>query len=420
MAGPTGQDIEKLHDKLLSHIEQQERTLAQAEKHLAWLEEKNRALKTKRDELLGSLGGARAKGLQVGVISGDGAEGDSATVDAQGRAPVTVFWDGGSHELLARTSTLFNLPGGGSSFLPRKGQAVYLGFENGDPSLPVIVGYHPNQNNPLVYDPASSSPQAVLAKTVDASGNPVEPPTTNRYKSVIRSSSQGADAKASEIAMVDHPGQEELSLTSQGEMRLHTKGDHYLTVNGETVANHAGDKTQYTKGDYVHQTDGDYHRTVKGDSKSTVSGGHKETVASGNYKVEVPGEFTHLAAVGRSVHTLWQADTNNLYILGKNSCVVGEEFVLEMGLVNRWYVMREDFYLINTLTLGVVYWENKANGSSNYGTKLKAAMAVLKEAAAGMVDRDATEENAALTLKDPFVAFNAFTGKINDGMKLNF
>ena len=420
MASPKGRNLQDLYNRLLERIEKQEQELDRAEKLLAGLEEENRVLKAKRGELLGRLGGARAKGLQVGIISGDGAEGDSAAVDAQGRAPVTVFWDGGSHELMARTSTLFNLPGGGSSFLPRKGQAVYLGFENGDPSLPVIVGYYPNQNNPLVYDPASSSPQAVLAKTVDASGNPVEPPTTNRYKSVIRSSSQGADAKASEIAMVDHPGQEELSLTSQGEMRFHTQGDHYLTVNGETVANHTGDKTQYTKGDYTHQTDGDYHRTVKGDSKSTVSGDHQENVDSGNYKVAVPGEFTHLAAVGRSVHTLFEAGTNNLYILGKNLCILGEEFDLELGFVTRWYTLREDFFAVNTVILGLVYWENKANGSSNYGTKLKNAVAVLKEAAADMIDEAATEESLLLTLKDPFVAFNAFTGKINDGMKLNF
>ena len=420
MANPTGQNIEELHARLAGRIARQEEQLARAEQSLAQLEEENRRLRSKRRALLRRAGRGKINGLQVGVVSGDGAEGESAAVDAQGRAPVKVFWDGGSHELMARTSTLFNLPGGGSSFLPRKGQAVYLGFENGDPSLPVIMGYFPNQNNPLVYDPAASAPQAVLAKTVDASGEPVEPPTINRYKSVIRSSSQGSEAKANEIALVDHPGQEEMSFTSQGEMRQHSQGDHYLTVNGETVANHAGDKYQYTKGGYTHKTDQNYTRSVKGHHTSTVAGNHKESVASGNYKVSVPGEFTQLAAVGRSVHNLWEAGTNNLYILGKNLCIVGEEFALELGLVTRWYTLREDFYIINTLVAGMFYWENQAKGSSNYGTKLKTAMAVLKEAAADMVDTAATEQASALRLKDPFVAFQAFTAKINDGMKLNF
>ena len=186
------------------------------------------------------------------------------------------------------------------------------------------------------------------------------------------------------------------------------------------MANHAGNKTQYVKGDYTHKTDKDYHRTIKGDSKSEVSGSHNESVASGNYKVEVAGEFTQLAAVGRSVHNLTQEGTNGLYVLGKNVCLLGEEFILDVGIASYWHLFREDFFVINGMNLGIVYWENKAMGSSNYGTKLKTALAVLKDAAADMVDQEASEEAFALRLKDPFMAFNAFTAKINDGMKLNF
>ncbi|MCB2185384.1 MAG: hypothetical protein KQJ78_03125 [Deltaproteobacteria bacterium] len=385
----------------------------------ARLQAENEALSQEIAGLEAWLDAGPAAGVQVGRVSGQVADGEPAVVDAEGRVPVLLFWDGQEKELLARPAMPWNIPGGGFTFLPRRGQEVALGFENGDPSLPVIIGYLPGPSTPLDYDPAATAPQGTLAATVDATGQAYNPTTSNQYKTLIRSQGVGEGGLTSEIALVDQPGNEEMSLATQGRLRQQSDGDRHFTVNGQSVQDVGGQRRQEVQGNYDKKIGGDYNRKVGGNYQSFVTGNKRQAV-SGDYHLAVTGQITMSVSRGRSTHNLMDSATNQLYLIGDNSLVLGESLDVNIGIYIKAFVGNYTAMFVQQMLLTVARYAAKLVGFDNKAVAMKAAVAVVGDAAAQMVNDGPALEDVGAELKTPAMAVKAFATRINTGLKINF
>ena len=388
---------------------------------------RNRILEQEQETLRDSLAQiesgfrhARVAGLQMGTVDAGGRDGEPAAQDDQGRVPVKVDWDGRQHTLMARVAAPWNHQGGGVSFIPRNGEAVYLGFENGRPELPVIMGYHPVSGNSLAYNPVAGSYQSVLAATADASGNAYNPPTGNQYKSVISTKSQGADGKSSEIAFGDHPGKESLTTSTQGEMRHFSQGDHHLNVGGNSVSTHMGDLNRRVMADSKKTVAKDMERKVGQDLESQITGDKNETV-QGNYHFEVPGQFKQQAIHGKSVYYIWQGKSEGLYLGGKNCIMVGEDIGIYMCALVRQFLANFDNYLgLRTFVTGqkdawaVMYFDNEV-------VRLRTRLAKIKRTSARAQELLAVMDVDTMQMDDKQCSMADFACKLStgEGLKIN-
>ena len=408
----------------LQELLEQSRAL---DRDLAQCLEQGRRLEREQVDLRNSLAGIesglrrdRVAGLQMAKVDAGGKDGDPAAQDDQGRVPVKLDWDGRRHTLLARTAAPWNHQGGGVSFIPRNGETVYLAFENGQPELPVIVGYHPLAGDSLTYNPVAASDQAVLAATADASGNPYNPPTGNQYKSVISSKSQGSAGKSSEISFGDHPGKESLTVSTQGEMRHFSQGDHHLNVGGDSISRHMGDLNRRVMADSKKAVSRDMERKVGRDMHSLITGDKNETV-QGDYHFEVPGHYKQQAIRGKSCYYIWQSDAEGLYLGGNNVILVGEDINFNVSLLVRVFLSNFEFYLgVRTFVLGekdawaVTYSDNEV-------VQLRTRLAKIKNESAKAQELLAEMEEYGFENSDKACHMGTFAAKLStgEGLKIN-
>ena len=379
----------------------------------------NRDLAHHVSGLAGKAAGAPLDGLVVGTVGGDEADGEPVPTDAQGRVPVLLNINGQDKKLTARIATPWNIKGGGATFLPRKGQTVYLAFEDGTPELPVLVGYAPNPNTPLDYSPTSQAPAPTLALTMDASGNAYNPPSSNAHKSIIRSTSPGQSGKTSEITLSDQTGQEGISMGTGGRMRIQSRGDHYRMVEGDTVDHHVGDHVQNIGGSYTKTIDQDFKRTVGGDFNSNITG-NKSHVVSGDYHLDVQGQYSMEVAAGRSVHEIWKAkDAIDIYLAGRNNLVLGESGEAHEDLrINIFFPMVFDFAVqhFDASPIKMAFW--LYNASSAAADK-REQIAAMDNALAAMKEHVVKTTEDAIGSEEPAAAIEAYGMKLCTGLKVN-
>ncbi|MCB2185386.1 MAG: hypothetical protein KQJ78_03135 [Deltaproteobacteria bacterium] len=394
-------------DQTTRHLDHE---LARAARQEAFLEERLAQLEARRAE-------APEPTVQTGQVQDSSPAGHPVTLDNQGRAPVVVPWDGGQETLAARLATPWNISGGGVVMLPRQGQSVWLAFERGRPESPVIIGYFPNEVTPLDYDPAATAQEGVLAAPLDENGQAVNPATANRYKTTIRSAAPDG-GKVHEIAFGDQPGQEDLSLATEGRMRVYAQGEHQLSVGGKNVEHVDGDVQRHVSGKFTQQLQQDYQRHVGGDLATTVAGDKDETV-TGNYTLNVEGEYTLSADTGRSVHTLAMSDFFDYYMGGKNYLTLGEEVACGARLwVRIFFPLEEElggwfaqFHALKT--------EYTMMSGSNTVDETKNRITAIQEAVASMDVNAGRMGNSAARMKDTGAALNSFATKLCAGFKIN-
>jgi type VI secretion system secreted protein VgrG len=115
-------------------------------------------------------------GLHNAVVVG----GDPGTAvqDAQGRVKVRFVWDstGDARDTSCwlRVATPLAGNGYGALFTPRAGHEVLVGFLNGDPDVPVIVGALYNGKNAHPYMAAGATRSGVTSKVTQALANELE------------------------------------------------------------------------------------------------------------------------------------------------------------------------------------------------------------------------------------------------------
>ena len=177
---------------------------------------------------LGKLNKPKINGLQSAIVTGPA--GEEIHTDEHGRVKVQFAWDregkfDDKSSSWVRVAQAWAGAGFGNLSIPRVGQEVLIGFQDGDPDHPVVIGCMHNATSPVPY----ALPD-------------------NKTRTSFKSNSKGG---ANEITFDDASGKEmfyvqaqndlhkivkkdELELT-QGNRHVHVDGDLLLSAKGRVV-----------------------------------------------------------------------------------------------------------------------------------------------------------------------------------------
>ncbi|MCF7749278.1 type VI secretion system tip protein VgrG [Bacillus subtilis subsp. subtilis] len=154
----------------------------------------------------------RIAGLQSAVVAGDREE--DIAVDAHGRVTVQFHWStparpNGKVSCPVRVASSWAGKGWGMQSLPRVGQEVLVGFLDGDPDRPLVVG--------SVFNADHMPPYAL---------------PDSRTQSGIRSRSHpdGGPEDYNEIRFDDRKGSEDFLLHAQKDLHEEVENDHVVQV----------------------------------------------------------------------------------------------------------------------------------------------------------------------------------------------
>jgi type VI secretion system secreted protein VgrG len=195
-------------------------------------------------------------GSQTAVVVGPA--GEEIYTDKQGRVKVQFHWDreGKRNEdssCWIRVSQVHAGKGFGGVDIPRIGEEVIVGFLEGSPDQPIIIG--------RVYNGQNAPPNGLPAAGM-VSG--------------LKSNSTPGGGGNNAIMMNDTKGQEKFDVNAQHDMSTTVGNDHSLTVVGgnDTHTVSAGTRTV----------------TVKGNTSLTVQAGDRIVDVTGNYKCDTTSE----------------------------------------------------------------------------------------------------------------------------------
>lgn len=152
----------------------------------------------------------RASGLQSAVVTGP--EGSEIYCDEYGRVKVLLAWDrvstrNESSSCWLRVATGWASDRYGSVLTPRVGMEVLVGFIDGDPDKPLIMGCAPNALNRV----------------------PLDLPADNT-RSIFRSQSSPGGGGYNELRIEDRKGAEEIYLRAQRNWNQDVLGDMQVQV----------------------------------------------------------------------------------------------------------------------------------------------------------------------------------------------
>jgi type VI secretion system secreted protein VgrG len=189
--------------------------------------------------------------LQSAIVTGPA--GEEIHCDKLGRIKVHFLWDRAgktddNSSCFVRVSQPWAGKWGGTWFLPRIGDEVLVGFLDGDPDRPVVLGSLHNE---------------------DATPHYGLPGANTRSGITSRSSKGGGKDNANMLRLEDKKDSEEFYLQAEKDMNVLVKHDLSTTVRD-------GDETRLVK-------TGKRTTTIEGDETLTVSTGNRETtIKTGN------------------------------------------------------------------------------------------------------------------------------------------
>ncbi len=242
----------------------------------------------------------RIASAQTAIVTGPA--GEEIHTDKYGRVKVQFHWDRSgktddTSSCWLRVAQGWAGLGFGAHFTPRVGAEVVVGFLDGDPDQPLVIG--------CVHNAEKTIPYALPA---------------NKTRSTLKtkSSPKGASDAANELRFEDKTGSEEVYLRAQKDYKLEvlndatetithdrkttidnddtltvkqarkvtvSEGDETLTVSkGKRTVTVKGDETHTSSGDFTHKVSGDYGLTVGGDMTLSVSG--KLTIKAASVQID--------------------------------------------------------------------------------------------------------------------------------------
>ncbi|MFJ7312131.1 type VI secretion system tip protein VgrG [Pseudomonas sp. NPDC098747] len=201
----------------------------------------------------------RMTGTQHAVVTGP--PGDEIYSDRYGRVKIQLFWDrdGQLNEQSScwlRVATNWAHDGYGSVQIPRVGMEVLVGFSDGDPDKPFVLGCLPNAANPVPLDlPAEQT------------------------RSIWRSQSSPGGGGYNELSIEDRKGAEEISIRAQrdfaqlvlNDQRVQVDNQHTLVVGGICSHDLRSDEHHLTHGNRLTELKQDDHLWVQGDRHIQVA-----------------------------------------------------------------------------------------------------------------------------------------------------
>ncbi len=253
-------------------------------------------------------------------------QGEDSYMDKYGRVNVQFWWDrlrkpNTPDNTLLRVAQSWAGKGWGTYCWPRIGDEVLIGFIEGDPDQPIVVGSVYNGVNMPKYDPAG---QYTLSGIL------------------TRSSKGGGAANANELRFEDLAGSEQIFMNAEKDYDLHVEHDWHTMVGNEqhiTITSNrfdqvGGDSHLQITGKHLEQINGEEDLNVQGnqivqiggDRSHAVSGNIKESVG-GNYGMNVSGNLVQ--QIG-SNHSLMAGQNQNVEA-GQNSNITAGQTINLMG-----------------------------------------------------------------------------------------
>ena len=211
------------------------------------------------------------QGLQSAIVTGP--EGDELFTDEHGRVHVRFFWDRGSaadamSSCWIRVSQGWAGAGFGLWTLPRVGQEVLVGFLEGNPDEPIVMGRAPNAHNPPPY-----------------------PLPANATKAVWRSHSTPAANGYNEISFEDRAGAERFYERAERDKATEVLRDESLSVGGKRAHDIGGDEDRAIGGTVRERIGGALHATIKGERRDRIDAAHSASVG-GDRQEEIGGRWS--------------------------------------------------------------------------------------------------------------------------------
>ena len=195
----------------------------------------------------------RISGVQSAVVVGP--PGQEIHTDEHGRVRVQLPWDrlgrlDDTSSPWIRVAQGWAGTGFGISALPRVGQEVLVGYLEGDPEQPMIVGRVFNARNVVPYRLPDHK-------------------TVSTFRS---SSSPGGSAGYNELVFEDAKGKELVGIRAERDLRKLVKRDETSTVGRHRSALVVGNETETTNGNQTTFVGGDRRRLVRGDETERTEG----------------------------------------------------------------------------------------------------------------------------------------------------
>jgi type VI secretion system secreted protein VgrG len=210
------------------------------------------------------------QGLQSAIVTGP--QGDELFTDEHGRVQVRFLWDRGSASDAAsscwiRVSQGWSGAGFGLWTLPRVGHEVLVGFLEGNPDEPIVIGRAPNAHHP----PPSALP-------------------ANATKAVWRSRSTPGSCGYNEISFEDRTGAERFYERAERDKATDVLRDESLSVGGKRSHGVSGDEDRAIGGTVRERIGGALHETVKGERRDRIGAAHSVSVG-GDRQEDIGGRW---------------------------------------------------------------------------------------------------------------------------------
>jgi type VI secretion system secreted protein VgrG len=210
------------------------------------------------------------QGLQSAIVTGPA--GNELFTDEHGRVRVRFLWDRGT-AIDAATSCWIRVSQGwaGAGFglwtLPRVGQEVLVGFLEGNPDEPIVMGRAPNAHNPPPY--------ALPA---------------NATKAVWRSRSTPDAEGYNEISFEDRAGSERFYERAERDKATEVLRNESLSVGGKRCHDVSGDEDRAIGSTVRECIGGALHETVKGERRDRIGAAHSVSVG-GDRQEQIGGRW---------------------------------------------------------------------------------------------------------------------------------
>ncbi|KAF2394576.1 type VI secretion system tip protein VgrG [Pseudomonas frederiksbergensis] len=202
----------------------------------------------------------RMTGSQHAVVTGP--PGEEIYCDEYGRVKVHMAWDrDGQHNehssCWLRVATGWANDRYGSVLIPRVGMEVLVGFSEGDPDKPLIIGCLPNAATPVPLDLPAQHTQSIL-----------------------RSQSSPGGGGYNELRIEDRKGSEEIALRAQRDFVQLVLNDERIQVDNQRTVVVGGIASHDLRGEEHHLTHGNRLTELRQDDHLLVLGDQHIRVAS--------------------------------------------------------------------------------------------------------------------------------------------
>jgi type VI secretion system secreted protein VgrG len=248
-----------------------------------------------------------------------GPVGEEVYTDDMGRVRVQFHWDlaarGDENDSCwLRVVQPWAGAGFGTQFLPRVNHEVLVGYIDGDPDRPIVLGSLHNGLNPTPFSfPRENTQSGIRTTSIPKGTGGHELVFEDRAGSefvALRSN------RAMELSAADHS-----TLRAEGKLTLGAGGDRQDDVLGDFASRVVGDETRTTNGARAAQVDGD---------ESALIGGNRRTEVAGNEVTVVRGVSLSVLSGPRS--TIVGADAaapsdDTLSVSGQYRAGSGREMV---------------------------------------------------------------------------------------------